>query len=398
MIEAGPAAGEAGRDLAVASLRGLEAFLALESDWRALFERTRTRNPFLTWEWASEWCRSFGADQLVTVVVRGPSDTVAIAPFFARARRLLPRLHVRRLQLFGSSHLFEMSEVLVDPMHAQVALQLLLRHLCVNELWHWVELSVWSGGTRSWLGLLEEGRPGVRIVRREEVPAPFMRLDSSWEALRRRLRRNVKESIRHSYNSLQTVGHDFLYREHRASAGLDALLDDLFRLHRARAGVRGHNRHPDNFATPEMCGFMRRVAHALADAGHLNLGVLEVGGRPAAVRFNVEVNGALYLYRSGFDPDLWRYGVMTLLVTEGIKSAIGRGLEVVDFSIGMDQAKERWDVSLESLTRFVLVRDEPYSRLLYGLWSAVGPVARRWRWAIAEMGFGPRAHGRPDER
>jgi CelD/BcsL family acetyltransferase involved in cellulose biosynthesis len=109
--------------MTVASLQGLPAFLALEPEWRALFERAGTRNPFLTWAWASEWCRSFAAGRLVTVVVRGPAGPVAIAPFFSTARRLLPGLDVRRLQLFGSSHLFEMSEVLVDPPHAAAALQ-----------------------------------------------------------------------------------------------------------------------------------------------------------------------------------------------------------------------------------------------------------------------------------
>ena len=49
--------------------RGVEAFLSLEPAWRRLLQRTGTTNPFLSWEWVSEWARSFWDERLVTMVV-----------------------------------------------------------------------------------------------------------------------------------------------------------------------------------------------------------------------------------------------------------------------------------------------------------------------------------------
>jgi CelD/BcsL family acetyltransferase involved in cellulose biosynthesis len=361
------------------SVTGLDALLALEPEWRDLLRRSRTQNPFLSWEWVCEWCRSFCGDSLVTVVVRDPSGTVAIAPFCRAGQPVLPGLSVHRLQLYGAGHHFEMREVLVEPSLAEPALRSLVAHLLQVRGWHWIELGAWEGSARAWERLAEPGWLPVRAVWGARTPVPTMRLPESWEALRAGLRRNVKESIRHAHNSLAREGREVRYHEHRGGDGLDQVLDDLFRLHGARARLGGRVPHPDQFDTHELREFTRRVAHALAGAGVLNLGVLEVDGRLAAVRFNMEMNAALYLHHSGFDPALWRYGVMTLLVTEGIRSAIARGLEVVNFSPGTDQAKARWKVEDRPMVDLVLIRKTPRWLLLYLLWSGLRAVKRAWR-------------------
>jgi len=49
--------------------------------------------------------------------------------------------------------------------------------------------------------------------------------------------------------------------------------------------------HPDYFSDPAVRAFVRRVAHRLAAAGRLSLGVVELDGRRVAVRFQMEMGG-----------------------------------------------------------------------------------------------------------
>ena len=362
-------------------LEGVDAFLGLEADWRDLEKRARAGNPFLSWEWVSEWCRSFWDDHLVTVSVYSGSQPVAIAPFFPGPSLRVPGLRAKHLQLLGprwGHNLMEMGSVLLDPDHAANALELTVDYLWQNGDWDWIEVLAYGDDIPAWQRALE--RAGVRSHTMTEsvTQIPVMQLDDTWEQLRARLRRNVKQSIRHAYNAPRRHGLEYHYREHRTVTGLDAVLDDFFRLHRARAQTRDGTPHADHFIRPEAQLFLRRVSRRLAEAGLLNISVCEANETCVAVQLRFEVDATLYLYYSGFDPASAQYGVMTYTATEGIKSAIDRHLDNVNFSPGIDQAKKRWDVTMTPMARVSIVLDRRRSRARFALYRALRKVSG-WR-------------------
>src|SRR3989442_12760213 len=97
------------------TLHGVDEFMRLERDWRRLVATTRSRNPFLTWEWVSTWLRHFCAETLVTVVVTEGEQVVGIAPFHRRRYQLMPGVAATALQPLaprGIIHPFEIRAVL----------------------------------------------------------------------------------------------------------------------------------------------------------------------------------------------------------------------------------------------------------------------------------------------
>ncbi|MGD1053285.1 MAG: GNAT family N-acetyltransferase [Candidatus Dormibacteria bacterium] len=355
---------------------GIEAFLRLEPEWRALLERSRTTNPFLSWEWVSEWGRSFWGGRVVTVVVEASSGPVAIAPFHEYEGLPAPGLRTPSLELMGPRRrryrqMFELAEALVDPDHAVAALGAVVDVLHAEERWSWIEVGSWGEGAGRWQDAIAGAAARVTGVVEGRRDVLVMDLGQSWEELRGQLRRNLKESIRHAYNAPARDRVRLDYSEHRGVTGLDPILDDLFRLHSARAAVGRGVAHPDYFADPAVRGFVRRVAHRLATADRLSLGIVAWDGRRVAVRFHMEMHGFLYLYHSGFDPDLWRYSVATLATVEAIKSAIARGLVGVNFSLGVDQAKARWNVRSVPFERVQIVRSTAAARRVSALYSGV---------------------------
>ncbi len=355
---------------------GIDAFLGLESKWRALLDRSGTTNPFLSWEWVSEWGRSFWGGHLVTVVVEGSSGPVAIAPFHEYEGLPAPGLRAPSLELMGPRRrryrqMFELAEALVDPDEAVAALAMVVDCLAVEESWSWLEVGAWGEGAGWWQEAIAAAETKATAALEGRRDVLVMDLGATWDELRGQLRRNVKESIRHAYNAPARDGIGLVYTEHRGAAGLDPVLDDLFRLHTARAVVGRGTAHPDYFADPAIRGFVRRVAHRLAEADRLCLGIVERDGRRVAVRFQMEMHGVLYLYHSGFDPELWRYSVATLATVEAIRAAVARGLVGVNFSLGVDQAKARWNVRSVPFERVQIVRGTAAARRVSALYSGV---------------------------
>jgi CelD/BcsL family acetyltransferase involved in cellulose biosynthesis len=361
--------------------RGFRAFLALEGSWRRLVEESGTRNPFLSWEWVSEWGRAFWNEQLVTLVVEGPSGAVAIAPFHRYAGLPVPGLRRPSLELMGPRRyrqVFELGEALVLPRERLFAFSLILSELRRTEPWSWLEISGYGEAGEDW----EAAAAGqLRMVDELRQEVPVMALADSWEELRLRLRRNLKESIRRAYNAPLRDGLQFSYAEHRSPADVQGCTEALFSLHAARSRVQGHRRHGDYFANPVIHRFIEGVSRRLAEGGRLNFGVVSLEGRAVAVRLQIEMNGALYLYHSGFDPELWQYNVSTLAVIEGVKAAIAHGMSEISFSLGVDQAKARWDVQMIPFRRLQMVRRRHASRLVFALYQGLrrGRQARRDR-------------------
>jgi CelD/BcsL family acetyltransferase involved in cellulose biosynthesis len=361
------------RGMTISLLHGSNAFRELEPDWRKITAAAKDRNPFLTWEWVSEWAHQFSGASLLVAVVRDGTEAVAIAPFHRRRYGLGPGLSATALQLLSPvevEHLFEVRDVLTRPGWEESALGAILDHLAARRGWDWIRFAA-QGRNLGPLERILEHRGSQSFVSLVDISAmPVMTLASTWTEQRASLKRNIKESIRRSYNSLARQGIGFEFVVDEAAPPQDGWLDEFFRLHHERAVAKGRAPHPDHFQRHAVRAGIAAVLGRAGEAGHLRVFMLRVDGRIVAIRLGLEVNGCLYLYYSGFDPTLWRYSVMTLLVTEIVKWAIDRRLEALNHSPGIDVSKTRWGTQPVGLKSFVLVNRSIDAALKWKLYRA----------------------------
>jgi len=327
--------------------------------------------------------RHFCAETLVTVVVTEGEHIVGIAPFHRKKYPLMPGVEATALQLMGPrelSHFFEIREMLACEERKSDVFAAMLGQLEADPSWDWVEFSVYGSDVRLCDQVLADLNPSLQSVIESERQVPLMTLMPSWNDQRSVLKRNIKESIRHCYNSLKRDGHAHAMsvavdRAERASA-----ISILFELHRRRSLVRDRRTHPDHFRPRHVRKFLAEALDAMAASKSASLHTLSIDGEPAAVRATMEAGGSFYLYYSGFDPRWWGHGVMTLLVTELIQKAIERGLTDVNFSPGVDDSKTRWGVRLEPLRSLAIVRRRPGPQLRRTLTRLRKWLAKRvWR-------------------
>ncbi|HKV86360.1 MAG TPA: GNAT family N-acetyltransferase [Candidatus Dormibacteraeota bacterium] len=334
---------EATHDVQVVS--GLEALRALEADWRRLAAATNGGNPFLAWEWTITWAEVMMAGHLETAVVRDGGEVVAIAPFYRNRYSIGPGVKATSLQLYGPRELqtiFELRQIPMRPGQEAGIVRQLLRGLAETARWDWIEVGEYGPRVECWREVMDAIPEGVRLVVEDRYAVPILPLRTDWEAQRSALRRNVKERIRRGYNTLKREGIEFELEVDSEPAHSGARLDEFHRLHERRALMTEHKEHGNSFRHPRLRAFLAKAVPRMVEAGVLRFAALRSRGEVVATRLVFESDASLYLYYSGFEPDWWDRSVMTVLVTELVKSAIARGVKSVNFSPGLDQFKSGW--------------------------------------------------------
>ena len=357
----------------VTSMRGLES---LEEEYERLNRVTGNGLPFALREWHLSWCSQWlncnprVQDDLAVHVLRDRAGIcTAIIPMLRSVRSLGP-LRVCSFNMLGPDpSLSEIHSSLVEPGFEAAAAVAIQRHLAATPDWDWVNWRGLSPGFAQALGRQAE------LVWFEPQRGYLLDLPASWEQLRAGLKRNIRESLRHCYNSLKREGLECELAVRTKGAEIAGALERFFELHTLRAQLSGASSHPDRFRDEGAREFLRDVCARLAERKVARVFELNIGGEVVASRIGFVVGHTLYMYYSGFDPRWARYSVSTTVLAEAIKYAIACGLKSVDLSPGRIVSKTRWnprEVTYGHAVQFCGGPKARWARLLYQLACADG--------------------------
>jgi CelD/BcsL family acetyltransferase involved in cellulose biosynthesis len=329
--------------LALETATSLEQIAALGPCYERLHRITGNTLPFALHDWHLTWCRHFLncdpriRDQpLFCVLHNSAGECVAIFPFIVSRRRVGP-LEVVSVNLLGADPaVTEIRAPLIEQGYESLAARAVHDRLAELGGWDWIH---WTGISEP---LAEPLALGRRLQWQPALSDFVLDLAPTWEEFRRDLKRNVRESLRHCYNSLKRDGHNFELQVIQDPAEMRAGLDRFLELHVLRANMQTSAIHPNRFESKVSREFLYDVCGRLAERGIVRLFVLKIGAQAVAMRIGFVVGENLYLYYSGFDPECSRYSVMTTTVAEAIKYAIAHGLKSVGLSPTKDVSKTRW--------------------------------------------------------
>jgi CelD/BcsL family acetyltransferase involved in cellulose biosynthesis len=316
---------------------------ALRPCYEHLNRVTGNTLPFALHEWHVTWCRHFlncnphiHDEPLFYVLNDSAGVCVAILPFIVSRRRVGP-LNIVTVNLLGADPaITEIRTPMVDPRYEQPTAHTVQRHLAKLGDWDWIH---WTGISDAFAEALSAGgslrwQPALTDLVLDMPP--------TWEEFRSHLKRNIRESLRHCYNSLKRDNHCFELQVIEDLPELHRGLDRFLELHVMRAKSEVGVMHPNRFASQVSRAFLYDVCERLCKRGALRLFQLKVGSQIVAMRIGFVVGDSLYLYYSGFDPEWSRYSVMTTTVAEAIKYAIAHDLKTVSLSPTKDISKTRW--------------------------------------------------------
>ncbi len=347
-----------------------EGLLALAPDYAQLQEVTGNTLPFALHDWHVAWWTHFPKptgsvrDDLRVYVVRdGSGRCVGLVPFVL-TRRGLGALSVRTLAVIGPDpNITEIRAPLVAPGFEARTARAVHAELATDGSWDWVHWSCVGGPFGEALAVAGS------IEWQEPVLDYVLDLAPTWEAFRASLKRNIRESLRHCYNSLKREGLQYETVIAMTPDDVRAGVDTFLALHAMRAGTDGMVSHADRFQSEAARAFLYDVCDRLARRGIARVVLLKVQGQVVAARIAFVVGDSMYLYYSGFDPSWGKYSVMTTTVAEAIKHAIEQGLSTVNLSTGTDVSKTRWGARAVPLESAVERRGGLRSRLAYAAYQ-----------------------------
>lgn len=356
--------------LRVERVDGADPLGALAGEWRALFESSGCRLPFLAVEWAQAWwnhLRRGGSTTRDSLQLRAIRDAggalVAVAPLMLTVRPAWSPLRVRQLHFLGADgNLTEVRGLLCAPGAEKAVLAALRTDLeASGGAWDWIH---WSGLPPE-LTEAELGADPARLQKLAAREEHVLEMPDNWETFKSNLKRNVRESLRKCYNSLKRDSHEFTLKVGRAPEDVEGALARLFELHAARAGVTDTIKHRDVFGLPSERSFMVEVCRAFAAQGRFRSFELVIKDAVVATRVGFQFGKAWYLYYSGYDPKWSEYSVMTTTLAEALKVAIAEGITTVSLSTGTDQSKSRWGGKVIPRQEWIQLRGTGRARMAY---------------------------------
>jgi len=287
-----------------------EKLEALSPAW---FDLCKT--PFQTPMWLLPWWRNFGSNDLSVIVSRSGDEIDALAPLYI----LRDDDSDESLGMFLGTGISDYLDVIGND-------DVLTTLASLNcQLWDLQQLRPSSPLLNA--PLVDGFTENVE----DQEPCPVLQLAE------RATSGHFQKKIRYYRRAL---ARDAVVTVDSASEeNLDELLDALFVLHAARWQRRGM---PGVLGDETTQSFHREVARRLLRAGALRMYATRRDEKIVAVFYGFAHGGTVYYYLSGYDPELEKLSIGTLIVAHAIDEAVNDGATTFDFLRGAEEYKYTW--------------------------------------------------------
>jgi CelD/BcsL family acetyltransferase involved in cellulose biosynthesis len=230
---------------------------------------------------------------------------------------------------------------------------------------------------RDWDVLLAERlAPGHglrgRVLRRESSPV-IARPPGGWEEYLAGRSRNLRSQLGRKRRKLERE-HGLAFRLSDDPERLEADMEALYRLHRARWGVEG-----SGALSGARAAFHRDFASAALERGWLRLWLAEADGETVAAWYGFRFGGAESYYQSGRAPDWERTSVGLVLLAHTMEQAMNDGMAEYRLLRGGEGYKDRFATDDPGVETVAVGRGIGRAAALGGAAAAhlPGPLRRR---------------------
>jgi CelD/BcsL family acetyltransferase involved in cellulose biosynthesis len=341
--------------------------------------------PFRSWAWLSSWWRHYGpaADdpngRLMVLAAEDASGRLAgIAPWF------LERSATKgwALRWLGSGEVCsDYASLLCMTEDADRVTEALAAYLTgprcapgAEHCWDLLEIDgvdAEDGSVTRLLRHLEER--GCSQHPNSPMQTWRLALPETWQEFLGMVSKAHRKKLRRVDCDMFATGRAVV-RTVETCEQLEPAMDTFIDLHQRRRQQLGE---PGCFASPQFTAFHREVARRLLLNGQLQIALLELDGRTAAVEYQIVGQGTTYIYQSGIDPQRLDEEPGHLMTAAVLKRAIEQGGRAVDFLRGDEPYKAHFRAVPRPQLALRVVPDRTLSRFRNNLWQA-GRSVKRW--------------------
>jgi len=318
----------------------------LTPEWDDLLGRCSHAGIFQTPEWLLTCRRFFGrGSRLTALAVRDGERLVGLAPLEIARMYGSP---LRRLRFIGTGR-SDYLDIIADDRSNEDVLQAIFTWLTEHQSrWDVIDLQEIPEDECGSMGVWGYGCPGTPIPPYSHTPTlshsllpqelcPYMPLAPTWEETIAGIGKKTRYNLGY-YERLMRRRFEVeigLLDSGQLNEGLEA----LFRLHTERWKKRWL---PGVLSGDHTRAFHRELASRFLERGRLRFHALRLDGEIKAVLYCLAYKSRTYYYIGGFDPELAKYSLGTVLTGHAIRHAVEEGCTEFDFLRGDEKYKTLW--------------------------------------------------------
>ena len=348
----------------------IDQWEALRSGWNSL---TRG-NPFASWEWLSNWWRYYGKGReiLVLAIHDAQQKLIGATPWYVESCAAQGRV----IRTLGSGEVCsEYLSVLCMPENEDTVTKAVANWLITGGEKRSADSFDWDllflecvPVTDTALAKLVANLVAAdcSFVRRANACCWSIDLPTSWEKYlstlskshRKQIHRAIREEVNTGRAQLKIIQTPAELRD-----GMDALMELHFRRWQSL-------RREGSLTRERFAGFLRDVAPSLLQRQVLQLSLLTLDGRCAAVDFHLVDREKVYVYQGGIEPELAKHSPGRLLTSLLIRQAIESGKQQFDFLRGDEPYKLHFRATPTATNDLYVVPRFLSSQIRHGVWLA----------------------------
>jgi len=312
----------------------------LFTEWQELWDISSADLTFQRPEWILAWNRCFQPREPFLLTIRFKGKLVGIAPCLFYERSIYEdsaqeNATERVLGLMGGG-VSDYLDILLDPEHAQNVIPVLWQWLHEQYNCDLIEFTDLPANSR----LLQHS--SLLIEKQSHERCSVLPVPEDARELKQIIPPHKWENIRNARNRLQRAGGGRI--EIADENTLEAALEDLFRLHRARWAQESL---PGVLSQQSIREFHRSIASALHKKNVLRLYSLRVNGICLASAYTFFEREQALCYLHGYDPQYSHLSPGTLILAAAMEDAIRMGKKTINFLRGQEDFKKTWGVLQE---------------------------------------------------
>jgi len=316
-------------------------FVALGAEWNETLGKSKSSNPFSTFEWLKSWLDIFKDEiELFVVIASENSTLVGMAPL---------ALNKKRQIIFMGFPLNDYADIIVADGHEKAFEEILDFLFAQKRRWHRIILDQlrqdMSGADQIVACLSRNGRQ-FRTLLSDSCPA--MVLDDLEAARKIYYKRNITTYV----NWFKSQG-DFRYNVYTETEEACRRLDDLFIQHRER---RGRTPFPSQFERENIRRFFKEFMRAMHPKHWVQFSSLTLNGRFLALYLSFEYEKILYLYTTSFDAEYSKRSPGQVILRHLFDYAVEHGIKRMDFARGGESYKDRFSNTIKRNRKIIIYR------------------------------------------
>ena len=322
-------------------------FKALKKEWSSLHASVKNQSPFLTWEWMYQWWQSYATKlphtpQLSIITSRDSTGALqSVWPLFIGTENSSIG-KIKILKFIGTE--FESSDyldIIADSKMTKNQYETIINSDVFKKVIASVDKIIFKNVLED--SIINRYKSSFKYFRWQQQNAicPFITLPADRDDLLNSLSKNMKSSLRRTFNKLQK-DPDTRLRTIDSIDDIDRAVKNLFDLHGARFDEKEEN---TKFIFETRGAFHQEISKIFLEKKWLKL---------YEVLYKDTVIGSFYCYhfsdilmyvQAGFNPDFSQYALGNQLILHAISDAINLNCTTFDFMRGDEAYKYKWTSS-----------------------------------------------------